>query len=250
MSRHVISQAIVLHHQPTGEIHANLTLLTKDLGMVRATAHGVRGAKSGLRPKVQTYSLVNAFLFEDSQKQRFKLTDAEVLEDFFALRENLAALYHAAAIAELLKRTPLEAGDAWAFPLCLLALECLSERPTAAGVPLVTLQFLWRYLGFLGCRPDPGRCAASGSRLEPDEAVRYRADLGGFTAEAACPGAIPAAAMEWLRYTGRIGFEAACQVGLEPEGRNLLLRLCLDLAAEQIGGRLQSLQGQEFLFFS
>jgi hypothetical protein len=80
--------------------------------------------------------------------------------------------------------------------------------------------------------------------------VRYRADLGGFAADAAGPGTIPAAAMEWLRYTGRIGFEAACQVGLEPEGRNLLLRLCLDLAAEQIGGRLQSLQGQEFLFFS
>lgn len=255
MSRHAICQAIVLHHQPLGEIHGIVSLLTKDLGLVRATAHGIRGAKSSLRPKVQVYSLINAYLFEDSQKQRVKLEDAEVLEDFFALRENLTALYHAAAIAEILKRTPLEDRDSWAFSLCLLALECLSNRPGPAGVPLVTLQFLWRYLGFTGSQPDPTRCVTTGTLLAPEEDARYRVSLGGFVADQAVPsdrdasGLIPATAMAWLRHTGRMDFEAACQVGLDAAGRNALLRLFLDLTCDLIGGRLQSLQGQELLFF-
>ena len=236
-----------------GEIHSQVSLLTPDAGLIRATAHGLRGVKSSLRSKCQTYSLINAFLFEDSQKQRFKLSDAEVVEDFFALRENLAALYHAAALAEILLRTPLEPDDTWAFSLYLLALEGLSaRRGSAAAIPLISLQFLWRYLGFTGYQPDPGRCMASGTLLESNEPTHYRASLGGFVSSHYNDGTaalIPAGAMAWLRHTNRQDFEAACQVGLSPEGRTALLRLFFDLVSDLLGGRLHSLQGQEFLFF-
>ncbi len=261
MSRHTICQAIVLHQQSIGEIHALLTLLTPDQGLVKAMGHGLRGAKSSLRSKCQTYSLINAFLFEDTQKKLTKLSDAEVLEDFFALRENLTALYHAAAMAEILKRSPLNPDEGWAFSLYLLALECLSRRQAPDGIRLVTLQFLWRYLGFTGYQPDPSRCMVSMTLLEADEATRYQSELGGFVSahheestkqnHRNRPGFhIPGDAMAWLRHTARQEFETACEVGLSLEEQSCLLLLLFDLVADLLGGRLQSIQGQEFLFFS
>jgi DNA repair protein RecO len=245
-----------------GEIHAELSLLTAEHGLIRANAHGLRGQKSSLRPKCQTYSLINAYLFEDTQKQRFKLSDAEVIADYFVLRENLGALYHAAAMAEILKRTPLESGDSWALSLCLLSLEGLCAARTDTAIPQVSLQFLWRYLGFTGYQPDPTRCQATGTMLEPDEAVRYRSSLGGFVAvhadAVAQPGyrdqeiqsLIPAGALAYLRHSVRMDFAAACRVGLSPEARNALLRLLFRLVEDLLGSQLSSLQGQERLFFS
>lgn len=263
MSRHAIRQAIILHQHPIGENHASLTLLSADGGLISAMAHGVRGKSSRLRPLCQTYSLVRAWLFQEPNRPNPKLTDLEVVSDYMGIRENLHALYHAAATAELLRATPLTDSENWAFSLYLLYLEQLdalvaagaaetARRALPGKIAVATIQFLWRYLGLSGFQPDPDRCAASGALLAPDEAAAYSYGNGGFVhLDRAPTGArsLPAGALQYLRYSRRNDFAAAAAAAVSAASRNALMAWLLELTQENLGFRLRSLAGQDFLFY-
>jgi len=261
MSRHAIQQVIILHQRPIGENHASLSLLSANAGILSVMAHGVRGAKSSLRPRCQTYSLIKAWTFDDTQRNSLKLTDIEVIADYLGIRENLYALYHAAACAEILTRTPLQAEDGWAFSLFLLYLERLDSilrlatdtgQITIPGkIANATLQFLWRYLGHTGYQPDAGRCMSTGAIIAGDESAWFSHSLGGFVTQN--PGnnqrLLPAGALQYLRHSNRTEFTAACEVGVSAASRNAAMALLLDLVQDTLGLKLRSIAGQDFLFF-
>lgn len=263
MSRHLIRQVLILHQHPIGENHASLSLLSPDSGILSVLAHGIRSAKSSLRPRCQTYSLVKAWIFEDSQRGSLKLTDVEVISDYLGIRDNLHALYHTAACAEILSRTPLQAEDGWAFSLFLLYLERLdsilktkvkdgSQIAIPGKIASATVQFLWRYLNHTGYQPDAARCMSTGAILAGDEAAWFSHSLGGFVTQN--PGNqhqrwLPAGAMQYLRHSSRTDFTPACEVGVSAASRNAVLALLLDLVQDTLGLKLRSISGQDFLFF-
>ncbi|MDD5165141.1 MAG: recombination protein O N-terminal domain-containing protein [Candidatus Pacebacteria bacterium] len=68
----------IVSSRPSGEAGKLLSIFTKDLGLIRATAQGIRFEKSKLRPFIQDYSL-GVFSFV-SGKEFWRLTNAQELK--------------------------------------------------------------------------------------------------------------------------------------------------------------------------
>jgi len=78
MSHHIYqTRAFVIDHVETGEANVTLSLMTEDLGLVRAAAQGVRHLKSKLRPSIQDLSFSKIALVRG--REVWRLTGAEKL---------------------------------------------------------------------------------------------------------------------------------------------------------------------------
>ncbi|MES2314538.1 MAG: DNA repair protein RecO [Patescibacteria group bacterium] len=68
----------IVSSRPSGEAGKLLSIFTKDLGLIRATAQGIRFEKSKLRPFIQDYSL-GVFSFVRG-KEFWRLTSAQEIK--------------------------------------------------------------------------------------------------------------------------------------------------------------------------
>jgi DNA repair protein RecO len=75
------TKAYVLATSPSGEANMFVDLLTEELGLVRATAQGIRFLKSKLRYSVTPYSLIETSLVRG--KEVWRLVGASKIHDFF-----------------------------------------------------------------------------------------------------------------------------------------------------------------------
>ncbi len=69
----------IVSSRPSGEAGKLLSIFTKDLGLIRATAQGIRFEKSKLRPFIQDYSL-GVFSFVRG-KEFWRLTNAQEIKN-------------------------------------------------------------------------------------------------------------------------------------------------------------------------
>ncbi|OHA18756.1 MAG: hypothetical protein A2664_04590 [Candidatus Taylorbacteria bacterium RIFCSPHIGHO2_01_FULL_46_22b] len=77
------TDAVVLSATPSGESDRQLTLFSREFGLIRVTAQGIRHLKSKLRYSVQPYSLVKVNLVQG--RGGWRLTNAELSLNFFSL---------------------------------------------------------------------------------------------------------------------------------------------------------------------
>ncbi len=76
------TQGFIISSRHTGEAGKLLAIFTKDLGLIRATAQGIRFEKSKLRPFIQDFSL-GVFSFVRG-KEYWRLTNAQESSDIKA----------------------------------------------------------------------------------------------------------------------------------------------------------------------
>ncbi len=80
MSYHIYTtKGIVLSERPVREADRIYTILTRDLGLVRATALGVRNSASKLRGNMEPFSLSSISLVRG--KEHWRLTSAESIRN-------------------------------------------------------------------------------------------------------------------------------------------------------------------------
>ena len=95
MSYHIYTtRGLVLSERPVREADRIYNILTRDFGLVRATALGVRKINSKLRGSIEPVSLSNVSLVRG--KEHWRLTSAEFIRSFkqsrpLSLLENLVA---------------------------------------------------------------------------------------------------------------------------------------------------------------
>ncbi len=87
-------------YKGTGRV---VTYLTPDRGKVEAVAQGIGRPASKLAPAVEIFTLSRLLLAEGRDLDR--LTQAEVIEPHYALREDVTRLTYASYIAELTTKT-------------------------------------------------------------------------------------------------------------------------------------------------
>ena len=92
----------VINSRGTGEAGKLLSIFTRDLGLIRASASGIRFEKSKLRPFIQDYSL-GVFSFVRG-KEFWRLTNAQEISDVNALSEKGAGKEFVVRVALLLGR--------------------------------------------------------------------------------------------------------------------------------------------------
>ncbi|MDD2497906.1 MAG: DNA repair protein RecO, partial [Desulfitobacteriaceae bacterium] len=161
MSKIYSVEALILRARDYGEADKILTLYTREQGKVSAIAKGVRKPKSRLRGGVQPFSHSRVLLYRGPSLDT--VTQAEAVQAFAPLREDLTFLSYASYLVELLEcavpeREPHEG-------IFRLAVNCLELFPE--GDPeLVARLFEMRLIYYLGYQPYLIGCMKCGGTLE------------------------------------------------------------------------------------
>jgi DNA repair protein RecO (recombination protein O) len=160
------AEGVVLRTHKLGEADRIIVLLTLGRGKVRAVAKGVRKTKSRFGGRLEPPNRASLLLYEGRELD--VITQAETVEHYPALREDLDRLTDAIAIVEVVDQVTQEGEPNPSLYRMLTG----ALRTLAAGgerSPLLVAAFYWKLLALEGVAPvldDCVRCAAG--RLDSD----------------------------------------------------------------------------------
>lgn len=156
---HRVEKGLILRAVPYRDADVMLTILTECHGKISASARGVRRKSSRMSAAVQSLAYSEFTLFENGG--RFTVNEAESVELFYKLREDLISLSLASYFAEVLD---LAADEEIANPellrLGLNALFALSKKVVEPRI--VKAAFELKVAAFSGYEPSISHCAICG----------------------------------------------------------------------------------------
>jgi len=172
------TEAIVLRRKDIGEADRILTLFTPEFGKVRAVAKGIRKPRSRKAGHLELFTSTRLLLAVGRDLDI--ITQAEVVDPYRPLRDDLLRGAYGAYMVELLDRfTP----DAEENPeLYGLLRQGLTWAATAADLALAARYYELHLLGLAGYQPQLRRCVVCGRELEAVDQF-YSAAEGGVV----CP---------------------------------------------------------------
>jgi DNA repair protein RecO (recombination protein O) len=144
--------ALVLRNRLSGESNSEVTLLTAEEGIIRATVFG--GPKNKLRSHCAPYNSGKVWIYRDPAKEYAKLNDFDIQSWRLGLRELYERSMAAGAIAGTILASYGGGGD-WeaVFKLANAALDTL-ETADEEKCERVLVRFLWRWTELLGIQPE------------------------------------------------------------------------------------------------
>lgn len=169
------TQGIVLKYTNLGEADKILTILTRNKGKIRAVAKGSRKPKSSLLASSELFAFSEFVLYKGSSL--YHISQADVRETFYNLRNDLLRLSYAVFFAELADAvSEEELVSERLFLLLAKALYYLAEGEIPVGIIHVAYQL--KLMDVSGYRPNLQRCVHCGN----SELKEYRFDieLGGL----------------------------------------------------------------------
>ncbi len=180
MFRNRITPAVVLHTHRIGEYHKGVTLLTPEMGIVSAIAHGAKKIRSKLRSATESFCFSTVYLYHDPVKDVYKITDMMVRNHHEGLRTSLVRFYTASLWIEiLLKSFAGGQSSPEVFDLLVESLLWLVNTGEERS-PYISFQFLWRFLSLAGYSPALDVCSRCESKLEEDERIYLSAQESVF----------------------------------------------------------------------
>ena len=211
------SEAVVIRHRRFGDSDRIVTLLTPARGKIDAIAKGALRPRSRLAGHLEP--LTHAEVLLAHGRNLDIITQAQTIEGFAAIRDDLDRLSLALYLLELADRFTVEHAEADAvYRLLLVALLRLARGD---GEQLVARSFELTLLGATGFRPEWRDCAACAEEVAPD-ALAWSPLAGGVIC-AACRTAHPEAGpidetvLKVLRFIQQEPYEQAARVRLTPE---------------------------------
>ena len=175
------SQAIILSRRDFGEADRLLTILTPARGKLRVIAKGARKPTAKLSGHVELFACSDCLIHKGRNLDI--LTQAELVEPYLGLREDLGRGAYANYIAELLDRFTADEEAAGGALFSLLR-QTLAHIAEAADPRLAARFFELQLLDISGFRPELGECVISRARLKP-EPQYFSHEEGGVVSRAA-----------------------------------------------------------------
>jgi DNA repair protein RecO (recombination protein O) len=194
------TEAIVLRRTDFGEADRLLTLFSREFGKIRAIAKGARKPQSRKTGHVELF-MRTQFLIAGGRDLDI-ITQAEMVEGYPALREDLVRTTYASYFVELLDRLTADE-DRHAGKYNLLA-DALSWLTASDNLLLAARLYELRLLAMAGFQPQLFHCLNCGEPVTEQDQF-FTAELGGLL----CPNCgesdrrarpISAAAVKVLRY--------------------------------------------------
>jgi DNA repair protein RecO (recombination protein O) len=170
--------AVVLKRMDLGEADRIVTFFSRDQGKLRAVAKGVRRVTSRSAGHLEPFTLTDV-LFAVGRELDV-VSQADTIEAFRQLREDLVLTTHAYYLAEVVDLLTEEHLENRAVYDVLL--DSFRELSHASDSRLVLIAFHLRLLDALGYRPELRQCVACSTAIEP-AANQFSALQGG----ALCP---------------------------------------------------------------
>jgi DNA repair protein RecO (recombination protein O) len=210
-------QAIVLRHSDWGEADRLVWLFSLEMGKLVSLAKGVRRLRSRKAGHLEPFTLVNLLVARG--RDMWIITQAEMVENFLPLREDLVKIGYAAYVVELLDRFTYEEGEN--RPLFHLLRDTLT-RVTTMDVPALAVRYYeLRLLDLVGFRPQLFTCTVCEAEIKPED--QFFSTFHGGVVCSACglktPGVrqITVGELRILRHFQRSTFREAMRLPLTAE---------------------------------
>jgi DNA repair protein RecO (recombination protein O) len=158
--------AVVLRHSDYGEADRLLTLFTRQLGKTRAVAKGARKIASRKAGHIEPFTHVKLQLAQG--RDMFIVTQADTVDAYLSLRDDLALTALASYVLELLDRFSYE-DQTENLALFRLLTDTLSRLASHADAWLVVRYYEMRLLDHVGFRPQLFECANCGRTVQPED---------------------------------------------------------------------------------
>ena len=194
------TQAIILSRRDFGESDRLLTLYTPLRGKLRAIAKGARKPSAKISGHVELFARSDCLIHRGRNLDI--LTQAELVDAYLGLREDLGRGAYANYVAELLDRFTADEDDD-SGDVFLLLHQTLSRIAQSADPRLAARYFELRLLDLTGFRPELQECVLTRTDLLPEPQF-FSCEEGGVVSRAAAPLGDVSASGDRLRF-----FEAA-----------------------------------------
>lgn len=210
-------EGVALRHNDMGEADRLLTIYTRELGKLRAIAKGVRKMRSRKAGHLEPFTRVNLQLARG--RDLFIVTQAETVEAYLTMREDLEKVGYAAYIVELLDRLTYDNDENRS--IYHLLTDTLARLDREPEVYLAVRFYEIRLLDQLGYRPELSACLNCGNEIQPQDQY-FSAALGGVLCPNCGPN-VPDAqpislnALKYLRHFQRSSYREAARAPLTPK---------------------------------
>jgi DNA repair protein RecO (recombination protein O) len=203
-------EAVVVRHSDFGEADRLLTLYTRQLGKTRALVKGARKVTSRKAGHLEPFTHVRLQLARG--RDLLIVTQADTIDAYQALRENLMLTGQASYVLELLDRftyeDELENGS-----IFRLLTETLARLASRSDPWLAIRYYEMRLLDYLGFRPQLFECANCGRQILPEDQF-FSFSAGGVICPRCGQGlpnltSISVEALKYLRHFQRSGYAEA-----------------------------------------
>jgi DNA repair protein RecO (recombination protein O) len=172
--RSVRVEAVVIRHSNWGEADRLLVLFTRERGKIRAIAKGVRKMHSRKAGHLEPFTRVSLQLARG--RDLWIVTQAETVEPYLQIREDLIRTAYASYAVELVERFTFEEGAS--LPLYQLLQETLKRISGDEDCFLAVRFFEIHTLDLVGFRPELFRCVGCGAEIKPEDQF-FDAGMGG-----------------------------------------------------------------------
>ena len=164
------TKALVIKEYIVGESDKYVTLFTKEHGKLQVLAPKAKKADRGFASSTQLFVYGDFIL--TSFNDTYRLVNAEIIEMFHSIRNNLEALSYASYFMEYLQAVAQpNLAQPELLRLALMALKALTHE--GVSLRLVRHIFELRSLKELGFMPELSSCIECGEVLEEKEEVTY-----------------------------------------------------------------------------
>jgi DNA repair protein RecO (recombination protein O) len=158
--------AVVLRHSDYGEADRLLTLYTRQLGKTRAIAKGARKIASRKAGHIEPFTHVRLQLAKG--RDTLIVTQADTVDAYLSLRDDLILTSQASYVLELLDRFTYE-DETENSAIFRLLTDTLSRLASQLDTWLVIRYYEIRLLDHLGFRPQLFECANCGREVKPED---------------------------------------------------------------------------------
>jgi DNA repair protein RecO (recombination protein O) len=211
-------EAVVLRHADWGEADRLLTLYTRERGKVRALAKGARKIRSRKAGHLEPFTHVTLQLARG--RDLFIVTQADTMDAYLPIHENLVKTSHAAYVVELLDRFTYE-DDSENHNIFRLLTDALARLEKETDPWLVIRYYEVQLLDLLGYRPHLFECANCAKEIKAEDQF-FSAAQGGVLCPACgvgLPGVwrVSVEALKYLRHFQRSDYAGARRARPAPE---------------------------------
>lgn len=209
-------EGVVLRHKEWGEADRLLTLFTRELGKIQAIAKGVRKPRSRKAGHLEPFTRASMLLARG--RDLYILTQAEAIETFTALKNDLVNLGYGFYVIETLTSFTYEEGENRS--LYRLLVNTLTRLNRGDDPKLATHYYEIRLLDFAGFRPHLFVCAQCESKILAEDQF-FSALQGGVL----CPNCgrrspdsqpISKDALRYLRHFQRSSYRDVLRARIKP----------------------------------
>ncbi len=244
-------RGLIIKEAPMGDKDKRLVMLTRDLGKISVIAKGA------LSPKSKWVATSQVFCYGDyvvSKGQTFYyIKEAQLIESFFSLRQNLDRLAFATFMLEVAETLTLDGTENQDLMRLLLRGLLAMSKAEEGRESLIADAFVWRVLAESGFYPDLDYCRKcerdmNGLALGADPAkpeIVFDFSLGGLIC-GLCHGSgngtrLSSGALRALRYILEVPQEKVYAFTAQEDVKRQLDEVCVGYLLQQTEKRYSSL---------